>query len=406
MSMTTQRRPRVRGRRAAHAPLTRRRLLRQAGAGVGALTLPGVLGACGGGSPSAGRTTTGGGSSAGGPSGRIDYLGFEGLDFSSSKTMDRWLSEQDLEVRSRYWTTLKDGIGVFLGGRGKGIDAVHAATCTLPLLLEAGDVVQPLDPAKIPNLANLLPDFRGTGQPWYVDGQLFMVPLATSPFALMWDAGRVDPAPRSWSDLLEPRFKGRLAVYNDPLVHIWTITEILRLGPQGGLPKAAGKRAGEYLKRQVDNARILPASIGDVVTAFANGDVDACFCGAPIFAVLAQQSGAEQVRFDMEPTDGNTLSTEGIALAAQTDNADAVHAWLNEGLAPGPNADYASLLGGAPIVEGAHAKMDPAIGELFPPGTIERLARTFPFSLPLPLESDEYLTDAEWTEIWSGIAGT
>lgn len=401
-----------RGRPVVHAveAMTRRSLLRHAGVGLGALSLPALLAACGdGGSASTGAATTAAGAGtmpAGAPSGTVDYLGFEGLDFSSSDAMRRWLGEQDMTVSSRYWTTLKDGIGVFLGGRGDGIDAVHAATCTLPLLIEAGDIVQPLDRAQLPNLSGLSPDFQGTDQPWYVDGQLMMVPLATSPFSLMWDSERVDPAPRSWSDLLEPRFKGRLAVYNDPLVHIWTITEILRLGPQGRLPKAAGKQAGEYLKRQVDNARVLPASIGDVVTAFANEDVDACFCGAPIFAVLAQQSGAAAVRFDMEPSDGNTLSTEGIALAARTDNAEAVHAWLDEGLAPVPNADYASLLGGAPIVADAYEEMDPAIAELFPPGTIERLARRFPFSLPLPLESDEYLTDAEWTEIWSGIAGS
>lgn len=388
--------------------VTRRNLLRTAGIGAGALMLPGVLAACGGGtSTTAGPATTSEGPAMSPlPSGTIDYLGFEGEDFKESKATQRWLKENGASISSTYWTSFVEGISSFPSGRAEGVDIVHVASCTLPMLLEVGNICEPLDQSKLPNMSRVLPEFQGPDQLWYHEGELMAVPLSLNPFAINWDSERVPQAPTSWTELADPQFKDRLMIYNDPLVLIWTITEILKLGPQGRLPKSAAKPAAEYLKRMVDNARALATSLGDVITAFSNEDIDACFCGSPVIALIANQSGAKNVQFNMEPTDGNTLSMEGLGLATTSDNVDSVYAVLNKGLEAVPNADFNNILGGAPTVEGAQAKLDPAIANAYPPGVAARLAKKFPYSIALPLESDEFLTDAEWRDQATAITGT
>lgn len=390
-------------------PLTRRRLLRNAGVGLSALTLPAVLAACGddGASTTAtgASTTTSGASGPPIPSGRIDYLGFEGLDFKSSREFQQFMRQHGATVQSRYWTSFKDGIAAFPSGRAGGIDIIHASSSRLPQLFEFGEILQPLDPNRIPNLRHLTPEFQGSDKPWYHEGRLYAVPFATSPFSLNWLESRVRRAPTSWADLKDPSYKGRLCIYNDPAALMWTLTETLRLGPQGRLPKSAGKVAAEELKKYVDNARVLAPGLGDVITAFTNGDIDACFCGSPIISVIAQQSGARDCRFNMTPTDGNTLGAEAQGIPVTSDNVESAYAYLNQALTPPPNADFANILVGAPSVEGAQRLLTPETAAAFPPGMIARMERTMPYSVPLPLYSDEYLTEAEWTEEWTAVTG-
>jgi putative spermidine/putrescine transport system substrate-binding protein len=65
-----------------------------------------------------------------------------------------------------------------------------------------------LDPALIPNLNKVLPAYRRPQ-----DKGVF---FSTSAIGLMYNTRLVNPAPTSWADLWDPRFKGKVAFWDSP----------------------------------------------------------------------------------------------------------------------------------------------------------------------------------------------
>jgi putative spermidine/putrescine transport system substrate-binding protein len=65
-----------------------------------------------------------------------------------------------------------------------------------------------LDPALIPNLNKVLPAYRRPQ-----DKGVF---FSTSAIGLMYNSKLVNPAPTSWADLWDPRFKGKVAFWDSP----------------------------------------------------------------------------------------------------------------------------------------------------------------------------------------------
>jgi spermidine/putrescine transport system substrate-binding protein len=377
--------------------------MRYAGIGAAGLMIPTLLAACGSDDPSVAASTPTGQGPAAVPkfTGQIDYYGFEGEDFKGVKEFDAFLKKNSATIKSTYYSSPDDGIGRYRSGQGKGLDVVLASSPFMPHYTEAGGILQPLDPTKIPNLNLLLPEFATKDGPWYVDGKLMTVPFSFSGFAPVWNGAGVKKPLTSWSEMADPEYKNRLVLFGDPLSSVMLITEILKLGTPGKMPKAALPKAAEYLKKMVNNARTIAASPGDVSTALQSGDADVAFGGFPVMALLAQEAGAKQATFTMTPTDGNLLSVEAWGIGAQADNADGAYAFLNEALEPEINAAMNNLIVGASTVKGGAQFVDPSVTKAFP----VTLAGKYPYALPPPLESDEWVTQPEWVEQWTAITG-
>jgi spermidine/putrescine-binding protein len=391
-------------------PMTRRRVFQFAGVGAAALALPGLIAACGSSDTATTATTaatgtTGAAAAVPAFKGQIDYYGFEGEDFQGDKAFAAFLKSHDATVKTTYWTSPDDAIGKFAGGGGKGLDVILASSPMIPHFTEVGTVLQPLDVAKIPNLSLLLEPFTVQDGPWYFGGKLVAVPFSFSGFSPVWNGAKVKAPITTWTEMADPEYKNRLVLFGDPLASIMLVTEILKLGPQGKAPKDSMPKATEYVKRMVDNARSIAASPGDVVTAIQNGDADVCFGGFPTMAILAQMAGAKEAAFTMTPTDGNLLSVEMWGLGADADNADGAYAFFNEALTPKANAAMNNIVAGAPTVEGGEQYLTPTMAKAFPLSSISTLPKDYPYALPPPLESDEFITMPEWLEQWTAITG-
>jgi spermidine/putrescine-binding protein len=113
------------------------------------------------------------------------------------------------------------------------------------------------------------------------------------------------------------------------------------------------------------------------------------------------------------PKEGAFSFCDLYAIPTTTDNADTVHAWINEALVPETNARIAEYLIAAVTVEAAADLINAETKALYPyddlelgDSTGERLQNLFkssPFYGNPPIESDEFVTFPEMQEAWEEI---
>ncbi|TCT03662.1 spermidine/putrescine transport system substrate-binding protein [Tepidamorphus gemmatus] len=96
--------------------------------------------------------------------------------------------------------TNEEIMGKLIASGGKGFDVVFVSSPFAEVLNKMG-LLEPIDPAKVPNLANLYPE--ATALP-HDPGNTFSVPYAWGTTGLCYRSDLVSPEPTSWKDLLTP----------------------------------------------------------------------------------------------------------------------------------------------------------------------------------------------------------
>ncbi len=96
--------------------------------------------------------------------------------------------------------TNEEIMGKIVASGGKGYDVVFVSSPFAEVLNKLG-LTEPVDHAKVPNLANLYPE--ATKLPHDV-GNTFSVPYTWGTTGLCYRSDLVKTAPTSWSDLLAP----------------------------------------------------------------------------------------------------------------------------------------------------------------------------------------------------------
>lgn len=115
-----------------------------------------------------------------------------------------------------------------------------------------------------------------------------------------------DGAPESWNVLLEPRFKGRIALYDDG-IGFHPVAQIAGGGAMEGVPDAM-EPAWDFI-RKVKEQQPLLGEDPDFTTWFQNGEIDvAC-------TILSNARAARQNGIDVAwtvPEEGCKIDTDGM----------------------------------------------------------------------------------------------
>lgn len=382
-------------------PFTRAELLRRSGLVV--LTVgaaPTLLAACGGSDEA----------SAPEASGTIDYLSWEGYDIPDPMTA--WKQANGVDVKSTYIGN-HDEIQAKIKAGGGSYDLITYYQGYKPLYSELG-ILTTIDTDKIPNIENLFSVFRepDSRNLWIdEDGNWTGVPWTWGSIGITWDDAELPGGLDSWYDLLDPKFKGKVGVINDPLGAFTLTAHILGKDP-AALPKAEYAEIEDFLRKMVGQAKSVAPSFGDMTNQLVAGDIVACYQGWAYQNSLAAGAGNPNVK-TKTPTEGAFSFCDLYAIPSTADNADTVHAWINEALVPATNAAIAEYLVAAVTVEESAELINADTKALYPyddlelgDSTGERLAKLFeaaPFYGMPPSESDEYITFSEMSEKWEEI---
>ena len=386
-----------------HSRLSRRLLLQRGGAAaLGLGLMPTLLAACGG--------DDGGDAAAPQASGTIDYLSWEGYDIPDP--MKAWKTANSVDVKSTYIGN-HDEIQAKIKAGGGSYDLITYYQGYKPLYTEL-DILTTLDTDKIPNIEGLFPVFKEADSRnlWIdEDGNWTGVPWTWGSIGITWDDAKLPGGLDSWYDLLDPKFKGKVGVINDPLGAFTLTAHILEKDPSA-LPKAEYAEIEDFLTKMVAQAKSVAPSFGDMTNQLVAGDIVVCYQGWAYQNSLAAGAGNMNV-MTKTPKEGAFSFCDLYAIPSTADNVDSVHAWINESIAPVTNARAAEYLVAAVTVEESATKLNAATKALYPyddlelgDSTGERLAKLFelaPFYGMPPSESDEYVTFSEMSEKWEEI---
>lgn len=395
--------------------LTRLELMKRGGLTALMLSgMPVLLAACGGGDEPAATepaatgaaTETTQATTAAAPqaSGVIDFLSWEGYDLPIP-TMDAWREANGIEVRSSYIATNDDVPAKLKAGGGEGIDLI-VYTHGFKDSWQSLGLFTPLDEAKLPNLANLLPYFASDTNNYWVDpdGTRLGVPWSWGGVGLTYDTNVLTSPPTSYDVLFEPAYKDKIVVVDDPIgtynhaaqivgVDVWQLSE------------ADLAKINDWLKLLLAQAKTIAASYGDAAGMLASGEAVFAWSGWAAMDSFAKDAGSDTIRTVL-PKEGGYSFADAWALPPGADNPDAAYAWMNQTLIPEVNAEAANYLIGGVTVEGAADLLTPELRALYDYDNLEAFFELAPLTKWPPAESDEYVTYDQILAAWQEVKVT
>jgi spermidine/putrescine transport system substrate-binding protein len=386
------------------AQATRRRFLQRAGmVGLGAIVAPGLLAGCGDDETedeAADRPADAGPAQAPKATGRIDYLSWEGYDIPDA--LKSWKQANDIQVKTNYIATHDDiQAKIKAAGGGGGYDIITYYQGYKPLYAQL-KILEPIDEQKLPNLENLAEYWKGDlGNFWLdPDGTRTGVPWTWTTLGVTYDEAKIEP-PGSYYDLLDAKFKGKVAIVDDPVGAFTLASHILGMRPDE-VKKADQAKVSDFLAQMIAQSTGVSASFGDMTTKLTSGDAVVCFQGWTAMNQFAADAGTKTVK-TVFPKEGGFTSCDCWAIPTTADNADAAYGWINESLDPKVHAAAADYVVGGVTVDAAYPECSKAVQKLYPVDKLEESLEVAPLYNNPPVESDEFVTFEEVQKSWQAL---
>jgi putative spermidine/putrescine transport system substrate-binding protein/spermidine/putrescine transport system substrate-binding protein len=183
-----------------------------------------------------------------------------------------------------------------LAAGGGVYDIIVPSIDTIGLMRQAG-FVDPIDTAKVEGWADVYPEFSAAGDV-KVDSETWSVPLVWGSISLMYRPDKVDPKPDSIGVLFDPKYKGKVAMWDDKSSLYWT-ARLLGYENVYDLSDEQLEAVKQKLIEQKPLIRKYWATAGELTELYANQEVwvSNTWTGLQIKEVNALKKGFEVVEF-------------------------------------------------------------------------------------------------------------
>jgi putative spermidine/putrescine transport system substrate-binding protein len=217
----------------------------------------------------------------------------------------------------------------------------------------AEGLVHPLSLETVPNLQQIYPDFRVSGDAYT---KIYYVPEV-----IAYNTEMVKTPPTSWQDLWDAKYKGRLAVYNlDGAVGMMFFLIVNEMA--GGTIENADPGFAAMRKLKPD-VLTYPTQHAQVSQLFTQGDIVI----APWVSDRANtlRQGGAPIAWSM-PKEGSVMAEGTLAISKGTKNLDIALKYVNFAIEAGVQADNARTFFIAPV--NREAKLDETTARIVPNG--------------------------------------
>lgn len=289
---------------------------------------------------------------------------------------------EDNEIRPKIWAAIDQGR----------VPPIHVNwdTSTNATISAQRGVTVALD--DLPNLEGLLPAARPAG----MDGYPFVNTYSYVYVCAYRDEAFPEGPPTSWKVMMEPRFKGRIALYDDG-IGFTPINVIVGGGTIEDIPD--NMEPGWEFYRQLKAQEPLLGEDPDFTTWFQQGEIDIA-CTISVNARAAKQSGIA-VSWTV-PEEGCKVDTDGLWIPKNLPENEEYWAkqFINHALSGPAQQEWCSLLGLPPVFPGLEPPAD-LVGDPAYPTTEADFAKLV--SIPSPVlvaNQQEWFT--KFNEIMQG----
>jgi putative spermidine/putrescine transport system substrate-binding protein len=199
---------------------------------------------------------------------------------------------------------------------------------------EAG-LLEPLDETKVPNLKHVLPNLSGGN----------FVPHIYSAQVIVYNPGTVTDPPKSFADLLDPKWNGKVGMVSGVAAWVLMGASLLETGTTTDFDKAKAF----MLKLNANGLRLYPETDA-LAPAFKSGEIDVGVIW------LARSFMWHNAGFPVKgqfPSEGAILYVSGMVVPKNAPNKAAAFKYMNAMLEPSAQQGFAAHMGYLPTVDDA-----------------------------------------------------
>ena len=389
--------------------LSRRQFLRATGGAVVGVTTVGgvawVVAACSpGAAPSAAPSvepSVGAGTSPSATAAingvTLDVIALDGED--GKKELEAWRQERSITLAS---TPLASWDAAFAKLKTDTFDIALVANPYVSVWAAAG-VLQPIDTTRLTNWSAIYPalsegDFlRGP------DDQIYAVPIAWGDGPYIYDPAKVPTPPQSVIELLDPAWKGRLIMFDDPIMAFHTIGVAKGYGDESRYTKEQLQDVAAETRKLLANVVAFAQGYQDATDYLVRGEADLAVSGWEAMLTWAKDKNVT-LDFDFldEAHGGGWCDSMGIPTNAK--DIDAAYAYIDALIAPDANAAVATNLISGTVNSLALDKVAPE-AKIYDYSLVESATSPIKFEAwtpPLTADGD-VATKEDWDQAWKDL---
>jgi spermidine/putrescine-binding protein len=239
-----------------------------------------------------------------------------------------------VKVNATYMGSSDDLVAKLRAGGAETIDLVSPSSDAVTAIIEAG-LAQPLDLARIPSYGDLMQSFRDL-KVARKDSLVFGLPWAFGPNPLIYDTTKVKPAPASWAELWDRKYRGKLSLQDD-IATLYMVAQVLGLDDPADPSKLYNLSDEDLSKVKAKMLELKPnvrkywATAGDMTQLFQSGEIVAGE-GWPL--MTSQLRAASFPAGELIPSEGTTAWADHWVLTKGARNLAAAYAWLEYAAQP------------------------------------------------------------------------
>lgn len=199
---------------------------------------------------------------------------------------------------------------------------------------EAG-LVETLDASKVPNLAHVLPNLRSP----------FYAPHIWSPQVIIYNPDKVKEPPKTFTDLLDPKYQGRVGVGD---INYFYIMMAAALAATGDVNKVEADDTRALARRLNGNGLRLYPSTDSIGAGIKSGEIDVGIMW--LARVIMWQNAGIPVKASFQ-AEGSVLYVSGMVVPKNAANKPLAYKYLNAMLEPASQTRFAERMGYLPTVD-------------------------------------------------------
>jgi putative spermidine/putrescine transport system substrate-binding protein len=205
------------------------------------------------------------------------------------------------------------------------------------------ELVEPLDEKTVPNLKHVQPELRLPG----------FVPHIYSAQVLVYNPDTVKQPPRTMSDLLEPKWQGKIGMVATAGYWVLQAASLHESGTTTDFDKAKAL----VLKIAANGLRLYPQT-DNLAPAFKSGEIDVGMIWLARSFMWRNDSFPVAGTF---PKEGSILYVSGMVMPKNAPDKEAAYKYMNALLEPSAQQGFAAHMGYLPTVD--NAPLAGAVGE-------------------------------------------
>jgi len=299
--------------------------------------------------PASGAGSGGGLPTAVGPGeGKLTMIAWEG--YLDPKWVKPFEKQSGCKVQAKYAGSSDEMVTLMRSGGGGQYDMVSASG-DASLRLIYGKDVQPVNVNLVPGWKRFFQAFQNPPNNT-VDGKHYGISLQWGPNTLMYNTKKIASAPKSWSALYDPKYKGRITVPNNPIQIADAALYLSKTQPSLGIKDPYELNQKQFdatidlIKKQRPLVKKYWTLASDEISLFKNGDT---WLGASWPFTTGSLLAAKVPVKEVIPKEGATGWLDTWMLSAKTKHPNCAYRWYAYISTPKVQAQQAVTWGETPV---------------------------------------------------------